>query len=179
MMSRVRVLGNDDAIGLITERLSRVKRDDILSFAQAFYDEVDTADGGVLISWALENIGAKWAYLEDDLGGGNFTVASAWHPPKEFFVHLFRLASAVDPSVVVEVDYEDEAYEPIGAIVIKRDEDGVDMIYQDEDDEFEEPDGDDDDERQEFLESVVDRLGEMVRFCQEMIDEGDGEPIDG
>ena len=113
-----------------------------------------------------------------------FSIESAWYPPKEFLIHLYNLMSKIDPETIIEVQYEDEAYNPIGAIVIKKDDDGVPVIYQDEDDEMEDPtedmDWDDegyDEAQMDFMDSIAVRQDEMLKFCYEMIEENEGEEI--
>lgn len=89
-----------------------------------------------------------------------------------------------DESAIIEVTYEDETYNPIGAIVIKKDEDGDSVMYQEEDDEMENPtddmDWDDEgyeDAQMEFMDSIYERIEEMKNHCYSMIDENEGQPI--
>ena len=90
----------------------------------------------------------------------------------------------LDPEVFIEVMYEDEGFDPIGAVVIKKDKDGTPCIWQEEDDEMEDPteDMDWDDEEYEqtqmdFMDSLYERQREMVLYCHDLI-ETDGEPIE-
>ena len=90
----------------------------------------------------------------------------------------------MDPEVYIEVMYEDEGYDPIGAIVIKKDKDGTPCIWQEEDNEMEDPtvdkdwdDEDYDEVQMEFMESLYDRQQELLSECHDLIDT-DGEPIE-
>lgn len=185
LKSMVRVIANDEAIAMMDERLEKCQGNDITSFAKAFYDEVEMGEsGGVLNKWSFDNLGSKWTYLYDFYSDDEFSIESAYYPPKEFFVHLYKMLSEIDPESIIEVKYEDEGFDPIGAIVIKKGENGEPVIYQDEDDEMEDPtiDMDWDDEnydqtQMEFMEEIAERQDEMLANCYDMIDEGLGEPI--
>ena len=185
LKSMVRVIANDEAIAMMDERLEKCQGNDITSFAKAFYDEVEMGEsGGVLNKWSFDNLGSKWTYLYDFYSDDEFSIESAWYPPKEFFVHLYKMLSEIDPESIIEVKYEDEGFDPIGAIVIKKGENGEPVIYQDEDDEMEDPtvDMDWDDEnydqtQMEFMEEIAERQDEMLANCYEMIEEGLGEPV--
>jgi hypothetical protein len=70
----------------------------------------------------------------------------------------------MDSNVFIEVQYEDEGYDPIGAIVIKKDVDGTPCIWVEEDDEMENPaddmdwdDEDYDEVQMEFMDSLYER----------------------
>lgn len=185
LKSMINVIANDEAIAELDKRIEIAKSEgSVTSFANAFYDNVEMGEGGgVLNSWSLDNLGSKWTTFYDDWGGGEFTIESAWYPPKEFFIHLYKLMAEIDPEVVVEVKYEDETYSPVGAIVIKKDKDGTPCIWQEEDDEMEDPtvDMDWDDEEYEqtqmdFMDSIAERQDELLAECHELV-ETDGEPI--
>jgi len=179
----VEVHGNEETIKKLDEMLSTVKNGDVTSFAQTFYDQVDvTENDGVLNTWSIDNLGPKWTYLEDIIGDGNFITISAWYPPTKFFTHLYKMLSETDPDLFIEVEYEDESYDPIGALVIKKDKDGTPCMWQEED-EMEDPtaemdwDDEDYDETQEnFMESIYERQQELKRECHDLV-ETDGEPI--
>lgn len=183
LKSMINVIANEEAIANLEQRLEGIKYSDVASFAQAFYDDVEmSGNDGVLNSWSLDNLGSKWTVFYDNWGGGEFSIESAWYPPKEFFIHLYKLMSEIDPEVVIEVQYEDETYDPVGAFVIKKDVDGTPCIWQEED-EMEDPtvDMDWDDEEFEqtqadFMDSVAETQSELLRLCHELVDT-DGEPI--
>ena len=65
----------------------------IPAFATAFYNDVKRGEnGGVMNDWSLKHLGSKWTTLYDVKGEGEFSIESAWYPPKEFFiVHIIRL----------------------------------------------------------------------------------------
>lgn len=184
--SMIEVTANDEAVKFLGEKLDLCKHGDILSFAQAFYENVEVSDDGesVMNSWSIDNLGSKWNYLYDALADDDFMIESAWYPPTDFFKHLYKMLHEIDPDVQIKVKYEDEAYNPIGAYVIKKDENGIPMSYQEEDDEMEDPtlemDWDDegyDDAQMDFMDSIANREDEMVEFCIQMIDDGNGDPI--
>ena len=185
LKSMVEVHANEEAIKYLDGLLDKANDGEITTFAQTFYDNVEVAEsGGVMNSWSLDNVGSKWTYMEDITGDGSFTLTSAWYPPIQFFIHLYKMLVDKDPEVFIEVQYEDEGYDPIGAIVIKKDVDGTPCIWQEEDDEMEDPtvDMDWDDEEYEqtqmdFMDSLYERQQEMLRLCHDLVDT-DGEPID-
>lgn len=185
LKSMIEVHGNEDVVKKVDELLEGVEYSDVNTFAKAFYTDVEEGEsGGVLNTWSTENLGSKWTYLYDIQGDGAFSVESAWYPPIKFFIHLYNILVDIDPEVFIEVMYEDEGYDPIGAVVIKKDKDGTACIWQEEDDEMEDPtvDMDWEDEEYEqtqmdFMESLYDRQREMVLYCHDLI-ESDGEPID-
>ena len=185
LTSMIEVHGNEDVVKKLDEILEGVEYGHIASFAKGFYDNVETSeDGGVMNTWSIDNLGSKWTYLEDIQGDGAFSIESAWYPPLDFFKHLYRMLVEIDPEVFIEVMYEDEGYDPIGAVVIKKDKDGTPCIWQEEDDEMEDPteDMDWDDEEYEqtqmdFMDSLYERQRELVLYCHDLV-ETDGEPID-
>jgi len=86
--------------------------------------------------------------------------------------------------IEIEVTYEDETYSPIGAIVIKKDRDGTPCIWEEEDNDIENPledmDWDDekyDDVSQEFYESLYENQQSLLGLCHELVIT-DGEPIE-
>lgn len=186
LKSMIEVHGNEDVVKKVDELLEGVEYSDVTSFAKNFYNEVEMGESGegVLNTWSVDNLGSKWTYLYDIQGDGAFSIESAWYPPIKFFIHLYNILVELDPEVFIEVMYEDEAYDPIGAVVIKKDKDGTPCIWQEEDDEMEDPtvDMDWDDEEYEqtqmdFMDSLYERQREMVLYCHDLI-ETDGEPIE-
>jgi hypothetical protein len=193
LKSMIEVHGNEAVVAKVDELLKDVKYNDVASFARAFYENVEvTETDGVLNTWSVDNLGSKWTYLYDIMGDGEFSIESAWYPPLRFFTHLYNMMVEIDPEVFIEVRYEDEAYNPIGGVVIKKNSEGEARLYQEEDDEYEYPDEDDyyDEEEEDtdydayesatmdFMDEVGQRQSEMVLFCHDMIDEGDGDLID-
>ena len=156
----------------------------IPAFATAFYNDVKRGEnGGVMNDWSLKHLGSKWTTLYDVKGEGEFSIESAWYPPKEFFIHLYNLCVKLDENVEIEVTYEDETYSPIGAIVIKKDCDGTPCMWSEEDNDIVNPldDMDWDDENyeatsQEFYESLYDNQQAYLKQCHELVIT-DGEPI--
>ena len=185
LKSVVEVHGNEEVIKKLDELLEKANDGEITTFAQTFYDNVEVGEGGgIMYAWALDNLGSKWTYMEDITGDGSFILTSAWYPPVQFFIHLYKMLVETDPDVFIEVQYEDEGYSPIGAIVIKKDKDGTPCIWAEEDDDMENPtedmDWDDegyDEAQMEFMDSIYERQQEMLQECHDLINT-DGEPID-
>ena len=183
--STIEVQANEEAINHIDSLMEKANDGEITTFAQTFYDNVELGEnGGVMYTWSSDNLGPKWTYLEDILGDGEYRLVSAWYPPIKFYIHLYKMVTEIDPEGYIEVIYEDEGYDPIGAVVIKKDKDGTPCIWQEEDNEMEDPtvdkdwdDEDYDDVQMEFMESLYDRQQEMLRESHDLIDT-DGEPID-
>ena len=80
---------------------------------------------GVPYEWLYDNVGTKWIYVENEIDRGRWNISSANYTPKEFWIHLYKLAVEIDPNVRIEVKYHDEGYEPIGAFIINRDSNGI------------------------------------------------------
>lgn len=188
LKSFVTIKGNDESIKLIDSMVDNVNNNDsdspITAFATAFYNDVElTEDRGVLNTWSNENLGSKWTKLCDVQNDGEFSIESAWYPPKQFFIHLYNLCVELDENVEIEVTYEDETYSPIGAIVIKKDRDGTPCMWEEEDNDIENPleDMDWDDEKydevsEEFYESLYENQQSLLGLCHELV-VTDGEPI--
>ena len=124
LKSFVEVKGNEKVVKLIDSFIDKVNGNEsdspITAFATAFYDDVDlTEDRGVLNTWSYDKLGSKWTTLYDVIDQGAFSIESAWYPPKKFFIHLYNLCFPLDNEVVIEVKYEDETFDPVGALVIK------------------------------------------------------------
>ena len=189
LKSFVTIKCNDESIKLIDSMVDNVNNNDsdspITAFATAFYNDVElTEDRSVLNTWSNENLGSKWTTLYDVQNDGEFSIESAWYPPKQFFIHLYNLCVTLDENVEIEVTYEDETYSPIGAIVIKKDRDGTPCIWEEEDNDIENPledmDWDDekyDDVSQEFYESLYENQQSLLGLCHELVIT-DGEPIE-
>ncbi len=184
LKSMIEVHGNEEVVKKVDELLEGVEYSDVNTFAKAFYSDVEEGEnGGVLNTWSSENLGPKWTYLYDIQGDGAFSTESAWYPPVKFFIHLYNLLVDIDPEVFIEVVYEDEGYEPIGAVVIKKDKDGTPCIWVEED-EMEDPtvdmdweDEDYDETQMKFHEDLYERQQEMLLECHDLVGT-DGEPID-
>ena len=100
LKSFVTIKGNEEVTKLIDSLVDKVNDNDsdspVTAFATAFYDEVElTEDRGVLNTWSNENLGSKWTTLYDAIDEGEFSIESAWYPPKQFFIHLYNLLIAL------------------------------------------------------------------------------------
>ena len=88
LKSTVEVKGNEEVIKLVDSLIDKVNDNNsdspVTAFATAFYDDVDlTEDRGVLNEWSYEKLGSKWTTLYDVIGEGEFSIESAWYPPKQ------------------------------------------------------------------------------------------------
>ena len=188
LKSFVEVKGKEKVVKLIDSLIDKVNDNDsdsaVTAFATAFYDDVDlTEDRGVLNAWSYEKLGSKWTTLYDVIGEGEFSIESAWYPPKQFFIHLYNLCFPLDNEVVIEVKYEDETFDPVGALVIKTlthegDEGEVSegRLWVEET-EMEDPtvdmdwDHEDYDQTQmDFYDSVAETQDNLLSQCMEMVE---------
>ena len=186
LKSFVTVIANEEATKWLDQTVEKIETGDILSFAQGFYENVDVSEDGtsVMNAWSLDNLGSKWTYLYDVQADNQFSIESAWYAPTDFFKHLYKMVHKIDPEAILEVTYEDETYDPIGALVIKKNDEGEYVMYSEEDNDMEDPtdDMDWDDEgydevQMEFMDSIYDRTQELLKECYVMIEENDGERI--
>lgn len=183
LKSWITVKANEDTLkfvdSLVTKAEERIENDTygVTAFAKAFYKDVDYGDnGGVTYNWALDKLGSKWTYLEDVQDEAEFSIVSAWYPPKEFLIHLYKLCVELDENTEIEVVYEDETYNPVGAIVIKKDRDGFPCILEEEEGDIENPlddmDWDDEgyeDASQEFYDGLYETKQKLLKECHELI----------
>ncbi len=66
------------------------------------------SDGGPgSYNWNIDNIGAKWCYLESPSDGG-FSTESAWSVPWDGINYVMTEIHKVDPTLFATVVYEDE-----------------------------------------------------------------------
>lgn len=174
-----------DAIDALFDLARGEKYMDILAFCKAFYPDVETNEAGdaVMFSWTLDNLGAKWVYVEDCIDTGRWNIQSANYTPKEFWVRLYELARPIDPDVIIEVTFEDEAYQPVGALVIKNNE-GMGDLHMVEDYDLEDPtvemdweDENYDQTQMNFIEEKEDIIENLLKTCYEWIDGNDGETV--
>ncbi len=196
LKSFVEVKGNEEVVKLIDSLIDKVNNNDsdsdVTSFATAFYDDVDlTEERGVLNTWSYDKLGSKWTILYDVIGDGAFSIESAWYPPKQFFIHLYNLCFPLDNEVVIEVKYEDETFNPVGALVVKtttyEGEEGEEVKEGNiwfEQTEMEDPsvDMDWEDEnydavQMDFMESVAETQDVLLSQCLELV-ETDGLSFD-
>lgn len=70
--------------------------------------------------WMCDNIGAKWAFVED-YDESFIRVQSAWSPVSEFAEMLAAKIGEVDPNVKIKLIYEDEFYNFVGVAIFNKD----------------------------------------------------------
>lgn len=189
LKSFVEVKGNEEVVKLVDSLIDKVNDNDsdsdVTAFATAFYDDVDlTEDRGVLNTWSYEKLGSKWTTLYDVIDSGVFSIESAWYPPKQFFIHLYNLCFPLDNEVVIEVKYEDESFDPVGAMVLKgvmAEDENEELVLQGhawgEETVLEDPtvdmdwDHEDYDQTQmEFYETLADTQDKLLDECLRLVD---------
>ena len=74
-----------------------------------FFFDVDDEGNYINFEWEVvaENIGAKWASVEDGHEDG-LNVCSAWSPIVPFAEYVAKIIGEVDPDVQLVLTYEDE-----------------------------------------------------------------------
>ena len=71
-------------------------------------DEEGYNKGPGSYGWNIDNVGAKWAYIEDPSPDFGFTVHSAWSVPFDGIEYILNEIHKVDPNFIASVSYEDE-----------------------------------------------------------------------
>lgn len=184
----LKIIGTDEVIAEMDKRFENAGGyNDVLKFSQAFYDNVETDESGnaVMYSWTLDNLGAKWVYVENQINDGEWNIQSANHCPQEFFVHLYKLAVQIDPEVQIEVKFHDESYEPVGGFVAKKDYQGKPAWSMEENYDIENPtddmDWDDegyDDAQMKFQEDLEDMMTDLCNTAHDNVWSIEGNPIE-
>jgi len=72
-------------------------------------------------SWCIDNIGAKWCYIED-IDEGYISGTSAWDAPEGALEYILLELSEVDDNIITTFTYEDEMPNFYGASVYLRTE---------------------------------------------------------
>lgn len=177
----LKVIANDETTNRIDEMFDNAGGyAETLKLSKSFFGE-SVEDSNL---WFLDNLGAKWVYVENSIDMGEWNIQSANYPPKEFYIHLYKLITETDPDGYLEVRYEDESLSPIGGLVVKKGPNG-DICFKDrEDNDVEDPTAnmeyDDegyDEAQMNFTDFKFDMMDNMVSMCHSVIDEGNGEII--
>lgn len=112
---------NEEATKKLIEIQKRVRPREEGSYTQWFGDLfVDgnktspTYEESEQYNWAVDNIGAKWCYIED-MYEDSITGYSAWSPPTEGIESLIAELSEHDENLVSVFTYDDEALNFFGA----------------------------------------------------------------
>ena len=98
----------------------------------------------------------------------------------QFAMNLYNQLVGLDPEVAVELRYEDETYDPVGAILVYDKH-----IFQEEDANFEYPDEEDyeddydeyDNATMNFMDSIGDYQNDIVDKGYTTIKNGEGNPF--
>ena len=156
---------------------------DTTQFVNTFYGT--EFEGGVSHDWLFENVGAKWIYVENEIGEGEWNISSAGYTPDRFWIHLYKKAAEIDPNVEIVVKFQDESYEPIGAFVVKKDYQGnsgwsMEELY-DVENPTEDMDWDDegyDDAQMKFQEDLDDMLTDLANTAHDNVWSIEGKKLD-
>ena len=109
---------NEAALEKLQELYSRFQDDDC-NFGDMF---VDGGEGSPTYeetnsrSWYIENVGAKWCYLEEYDDDGIFGT-SAWSAPEAGLQWLAEQLGELDPDLLMNVSFEDEGPNFVGWMV--------------------------------------------------------------
>ena len=109
---------NEEALAKLQELYSRFQDNDC-NFGDMF---VDGGEGSPTYeetnsrSWYIENVGAKWCYLEEHDEEGIFGT-SAWDAPELGLCWLAEQLGELDPELLMNVSYEDEGPNFVGWMV--------------------------------------------------------------
>lgn len=82
-------------------------------------------------NWGCENIGAKWAHI-DDATEYDASITSAWSPVMPYVEELYKHLTKFDSTVVIRHTYEDEFRNFIGVSITDSDGNSFDEIDSDE-----------------------------------------------
>jgi hypothetical protein len=176
----LKIIANDDATNRIDEMFDMAGGyTETFKLSQAFFGE-EAKDSN---EWYLDNLGAKWVYVENNIDMGEWNIQSANYTPKEFFIHLYKLITEIDHEGYLEVRYEDESLDPVGALVIKKGPNGV-CFNSEEDSDMKNPtedmEWDDegyDEAQMNFTDEKFEAMDDMVTMCHSMIDSGKAEVL--
>lgn len=180
----VQVVGSEEVIQAMDEKFKEAGGyGDTDKFVNAFYGT--DFEGGVKFDWLYENVGSKWIYVETEIDAGNWNIQSANYTPKEFWIHLYKMAAEIDPKVEIEVKFMDEGYYPIGGFVVKKDHKGVPAWSMEEDYDVEDPtesmdweDEDYDSVQMDFMDDLEDGMTGLMNYAHDTIWSGEGNKLE-
>jgi hypothetical protein len=124
--------------------------------------------------WRLDQVGAKWMYFDDIAFGDDTSIyinaTSAWDFPEGLFFKLSDFLREQFPNSVMQVTFEDEGYNFVGAAASNQEFRDVEYHHPDFD-ELDKYKDDDDCWDEEFYEEMDDRrqmvLDEVLSFIQQ------------
>lgn len=148
-------------------------------FAELNSDDKDLRDASFLPENTMDNVGAKWAHVEDADEDSAF-VTSAWSAVLPFVEHLGKHLAKIDPDVRICNRYFDEGYNFVGAAVWHDDfldieEEDCDELIATRatmlDEDPEEYDPWEDDEFHEWVSNRVDSFEtDLLESCEEKVE---------
>ena len=111
----------------------------------------------------IDKVGSKWVQkydvMDDDINSFEFSLESAWYPPSDMILEIYRQMAEIDDEVKISGKYWDEVYNPIGVFevyygeIIKEEHHDLDEAEWDEKVEKENEDYD-----RNFWDEVIDPL---------------------
>lgn len=131
------------------------------NLVESLFDNVENTR-----DWWIENLGAKWWYL-DDVSIGDTDVylnwTSAWDFTEGLLWKLSDFLRDVIPDTTIQGTFEDEGYGFIGAFASNQQFRDVEYFYPDED-FFEDPEYKDEDDcwTEAFYDQMTDKKEEML-----------------
>ena len=108
---------NEAATAKLNEMYSRIRTDNERQWFSDMFVEGDlTYEESSNYSWTIDNIGPKWAYL-DDFDEVSLNGVSAWSAPEAGVEKLLSILEEFDPNIISYLTYEDEMPNFFGANV--------------------------------------------------------------
>ncbi len=128
--------------------------------------------------WWLDNVGAKWLYFDDVDRSTDSSIiinmTSAWDFPEGLFFRLSDFLREQFPNAIMQVTFEDEGYNFIGAAASNQEFRDVEYHHPDFD-ELDEYKDDEDNWTDEYYEEMDSRrqmvLDEVLSFIQQDLSE--------
>lgn len=175
----ITISGNSDLISWLDTKLSDVEIPD-----EAF-GEMSTEQTVQLFfgekyeykyEWLLENVGAKWCYINEWIVMGEdelqIQTTSAWSFPEPLIEKMYSVCSELDGDCQFFITYEDESLDPIGAMYISKDGSHI------EESSYEWPLEEDYDSEEEYLEArdtmwdeIADIKDDLLEQCKLIVNE--------
>jgi len=132
--------------------LTKIDKNDTCNIFKALYQHPE-----IKKDWIRKNTGCEW--IDFNYNQNKLLLTTRDFLPIKFFSHLWNVTSKLDPNIIIEVKFQSESNDPVGAFVFK------DGVYSVNDDEF-----DPDEENNEMIEK---RINELVNKCYDEINKKD------
>lgn len=116
--------------------------------------------------WAVEHLGSKWIHFEY-IDHDQINLISAWDFPHKLIEKLTEQLLEICPEIIVLGTFEDETYDPSGGFLYAKDYDE----YEEIDDIDHDLLWEDDDYREEVLDTIGALPDEMLRWYNKYLTE--------